>query len=277
MLVVAAIIAVLIGILLPAMKGAREASRLVQCMNNVRQITIGAMLYADDQRDGMWPVIPAWEFVGGDTEFDSWTYGGKTADNYWRFRYRGLLLHPIETRKVNPYVEPDRRLKDNNVDHRVEMPSFNCPSDDGSYQRQSWWPVRPGFGKDPRISCYDDVGTSYHMNTKWFRVAIQESNENPNGTSGRSKWDIWQATKFQFKKASMIAPARFIWLHDQTMDVAAIAGLTVKGDHGGWLRSSAAFLDGHIEYIEAVPSAWETGRYTLKLGRIFAPAHSDAQ
>lgn len=30
-------------------------------------------------------------------------------------------------------------------------------------------------------------------------------------------------------------------------------------------------MDGHVEYIEAIPGAYETGRYALKLGRIFAP------
>ncbi len=271
MLVAVAVIAVLLGILLPALRGAREASRLAQCMNNVRQITVGAMLYAEDQRDGMWPVIPTWEFPDGDTEFDSWKYGGKTADNFWINAYSGRLRHPIETRKVNSYVEPDASLRDNAPNQRTELPIFACPSDNGTYQRQAWFPTRPGFGKDPRISCYDDVGTSYHMNTKWFRAAIQESARYP-APGGRSKQAIWLAARFQFKSASMTAPARFIWLHDQTMDVAAIAALKVKGDHGELSRSSAAFMDGHVGYIEAVPGEYETGRYALKLGRIFAPA-----
>ncbi|MBL8747411.1 MAG: DUF1559 domain-containing protein [Phycisphaerae bacterium] len=273
LLVVVAIIAVLIGILLPALRGARESSRLAQCMNNVRQISVGAMLYADDQRDGMWPVIPTWEIPNGDTEFDSWKYGGKTADNYWITAYGGRLRHPINIRKLNPYVEPDATLRDNSQNKRSELPVFACPSDNGTYQRQNWFPPRPGFGKDPRISCYDDVGTSYHMNTKWFREAINESNRYPGTSGGRSKQAVWLATKFQFKQASMTAPSRFIWLHDQTMDVAAIASLKVKGDHGEWSRSSAAFQDGHVEYIEAIPGAYETGRYALKLGRIFAPAN----
>jgi prepilin-type processing-associated H-X9-DG protein len=55
------------------------------------------------------------------------------------------------------------------------------------------------------------------------------------------------------------------------MDCAAIAGLKLKGDHGGLLRSSAAFLDGHVEYIESVPNEFDTPRYTLMVGRVFAP------
>jgi prepilin-type N-terminal cleavage/methylation domain-containing protein len=272
LLVVVAIIAILLGILLPALRGARESSRLAQCMSNMRQLSVGAMLYAEDQKDGMWPVIPTWEFEDGDTEFDSWKYGGKTADNWWLTSYGGRLRHPIETRKLNPYVVPDVSMRDTSLDIRTPLPIFECPSDNGSYQRQAWFPVRPGFGKDPRMSCYDDVGTSYHMNTKWFRIAIDESGRYPppNG-QGRSKQAIWKAVQFQFRNASTTAPSRYIWLHDQTMDVAAIAALKVKGDHGEWSRSSASFMDGHVEYIEAIPGAYETGRYALKLGRIFAP------
>lgn len=51
LLVVIAIIAILAGLLLPAMAGAKEQGRKSRCFGNVRQIMIATLLYADDNRD----------------------------------------------------------------------------------------------------------------------------------------------------------------------------------------------------------------------------------
>ena len=57
LLVVIAIIAILAGLLLPALARAKEKSKQAYCMNNLKQMGIATFLYADDNQDRLPPPL----------------------------------------------------------------------------------------------------------------------------------------------------------------------------------------------------------------------------
>jgi prepilin-type processing-associated H-X9-DG protein len=74
LLVVIAIIGILAALLLPALSSARDKARTAQCAGNLRQISLGLQLYADDH-DEFFPVaggtIP-WDQKDATTGLGSW-------------------------------------------------------------------------------------------------------------------------------------------------------------------------------------------------------------
>ncbi|MFO0888798.1 MAG: DUF1559 domain-containing protein [Isosphaeraceae bacterium] len=127
LLVVIAIIAVLIALLLPAVQSAREAARRSQCVNNLKQLALGAMNYESASS-----TLPP----GGFTRPASWP------GSRWNFGPLVSMLNHLEQPAVFNAVNFDWNVfaSANVTIAGITISTFACPSDASAW---STTPVIP--------------------------------------------------------------------------------------------------------------------------------------
>ncbi len=114
LLVVIAIIGILVGLLLPAVQAAREASRRMQCSNNLKQIGLGLHNY-----HGSYNSLP---FAWG---------GTRPPSNSPGYSALSQILPYIEQTALHEQIDFARPLTDafNTAARLTEVETFRCPSD----------------------------------------------------------------------------------------------------------------------------------------------------
>ncbi len=284
LLVVVSIIALLIAILLPSLRKAREQAKTAACMANMTGIAKASLTYAaDDPGENMIPVpdVENLDYASGSLE-----WGGKSGigeseplnmpalSRYGTGAFRGPAHRPLNFtlykggfRDYNPSNgDPDPGPGNINWlnDTKLELGNYRCPSDTGyagggylytggRHQRDE------SLFKQEGLTAYDHYGVSYAANVFYITGGIT-------GDQVRSQSPYMCPVSRIPTPSDTIAyqewPSRFAWLWGSWCNPDTGCCKAGREDHTyhqfatvpGWHRIdfgfNVAFADGHAAMVE---------------------------
>lgn len=247
LLVVISIIALLIGILLPALTRARKSARMGGCLNNLHQIMVANGMYQDDNNEELPIRLPY-----STRMYSNYNFGGRYPAE--ASTQKGFAVYPYD-RPLNPYAHPNTPLGDKNTPKKDfedktlwNFPIFECP-DDRSYTYQTSDPQ----GYSNILSCYYQIGTSYLFNCLWFDIL-----------SDHPKAVDWEKGKLMFARARLVYPSQFVGFYDDPCDYNFWRHKSAPyTHHGAKDTNSLTFLDGHAKQVVTEVDVYNTSEYFL--------------
>lgn len=236
LLVVIGVVAVLLGILLPAVAQVRESAKRVQCQSNLRQIVTALFAYTSDNH-GFCPVAAPQELGGPQgvvPDSDPWLpprmFGGSL---------------PADQRPLNPYLK------------NVEV--FHSPCDRGE---PLWW-----FDTAPyqaAATCYELYGSSYFYASGYNRIGGVVA---PMGIA-KFVGLGFAFERFVSNPLKLGESLRITFYGDPSRKVVigsipiyrVMSGVVAPSTRAQWYKddpnhlwANAAFLDGHVEFVRVFP------------------------
>ncbi|MHC4611820.1 MAG: prepilin-type N-terminal cleavage/methylation domain-containing protein [Planctomycetota bacterium] len=169
LLVVVSIIALLISILLPSLKCAREQTKRAVCLANCKGIATASLIYVHPMLFNA-PLDAAMRRLIAAHGFGGKSGRGKEGSNVF-FWGTGAQKGP-GTRPLNKFIykdgfqnyalDPGPGFSNWKKDERLDLDLYACPGDNG-YQGIHWtsW-------KNSKLTSYDHYGTSYAANILWI-------------------------------------------------------------------------------------------------------------
>ena len=248
LLVVIAIIAILAGMLLPALSKAKEKSKAVTCGNNVKQLALGWQLYAGDFDDACANnyTIPGTESAINTKRFDNWV------NNVMSWSAGNSVLEQSITNEA--WVK-------NGVLGKYTSGAvgiYKCPADNqvSPAQRARGWKMR--------------------MRTQSMNAIFGRSEPLGNPNPGGKSWG-WGNAYIQMLKLSQVRAPATTWLTldehpDSVNDAFWINGVDTStwGDFPGSQHNGAcgfSFADGHAE-IKKWPTTATKQKVYFDYGRV---------
>ena len=207
LLVVIAIIAILAGLLLPALARSKAQALKIKCMNNQKQIGIGYKLYSDDHSD-LFPVHDGWASVGGkfwtnaNVTGNSADYGGRTVET---------------NRPLNKFVGA------------VEI--FHCPADHGDALNIQ---VK---------TCWEGWGNSYLVEWQYDAFRVQKITGNNKAPLGTPEATPIKESEISRKPSTKVIQGDWPWHANRS----STDKRTVWHNYKGKRFENMLFGDSHVE------------------------------
>lgn len=281
LLVVISIIALLISILLPSLQKAREQTKQVLCMTNLRGIAEAGLTYAvDDRNENAIPVhFKMWQ---SDAKFEDLFYsragwGGKSGTGGRNQEMGTNNYMGPSTRALNRTIYkskfPDYKATQDydgmTADTELNLKIFKCPSDKGypggvnvAVSELNYWNGSGGPGGG--VPAYDFFGNSYTAQQQWVQyiggnphsflmsntVFLRPQSRVPNAARTILYQELAAKDAHRYPRPEDNDPCD---PNGQTGDRRPISSPFDKEIAGGWHKKNwffnQVFADGHAEYM----------------------------